>query len=142
MATAVETGNLLKDAALVVDVCMSVEEGDVVTIICDDEHTEHAAAVAEVVVERGGSPVVMNNETQVRRGRADVRFPMAPPENLHRAMVGSDEVIIITQLEWANRFCHVNAVKETVEGNAKIASIEPGMGEWGMTKEDLEVAAQ
>ena len=45
MATAVETGNLLKDAALVVDVCMSVEEGDVVTIICDDEHTEHAAIV-------------------------------------------------------------------------------------------------
>ena len=85
MATAVETDNLLKDAALVVDVCMSVEEGDVVTIICDDEHTKHAAAVAEVVVERGGWPVVMNNETQVRRGRADVRFPMAPPANLHRA---------------------------------------------------------
>src|SRR5256714_14707136 len=142
MATAVETGNLLKDAALVVDVCMSVEEGDVVTIICDDEHTEHAAAVAEVVVERGGSPVVMNNETQVRRGRADVRFPMAPPENLHRAMVGSDEVIIIANLEWASRFAHVNAVRETCEANGKIASIEPGMGEWGLTVEDLERSAQ
>src|SRR6478735_7004209 len=110
---------LLQDAALVVDVCMSVAEDDVVTIICDDEHREQAEAVAQVCVERGAWPVVMNNETQVRRGRADVRFPMAPPENLHRAMVGSDEVIIITQLEWANRFCHVNAVKETVEGNAK-----------------------
>jgi leucyl aminopeptidase (aminopeptidase T) len=95
MATVVESGNLLKDAALIVDVCMSVEEDDVVTIICDDEHTAEAAAVAEVVVERGGWPVVMNNEAQVRRGRADVRFPMAPPANLHRAMVGSDEVIII-----------------------------------------------
>src|SRR2546430_7948608 len=94
MATAVETGNLLKDAALVVDTCMSVEDGDVVTIICDDEHLEQADAVAQVVVERGGWPVVMNNEQQVRRGRADVRFPMAPPANLHRAMVGSDEVII------------------------------------------------
>src|SRR5437667_837079 len=142
MATAVETDNLLKDAALVVDVCMSVEEGDVVTIICDDEHTKHAAAVAEVVVERGGWPVVMNNETQVRRGRADVRFPMAPPANLHRAMVGSDEVIIITNLEWANRFAHVNAVRETCEANGKIASIEPGMGEWGLTQEDLERSAQ
>jgi leucyl aminopeptidase (aminopeptidase T) len=139
---AVVASELLKDAALIVDVCMSVEEGDVVTIICDDEHTEQAAAVADVVVERGGTPVVMNNETQVRRGRADVRFPMAPPANLHRAMVGSDEVIIIANLEWANRFAHVNAVRETCEANGKIASIEPGMGEWGLTREDLELAAQ
>src|SRR6266852_102237 len=142
MATADETDNLLKDAALVVDVCMSVEEGDVVTIICDDEHTTHAAAVAEVVVERGGWPVVMNNETQVRRGRADVRFPMAPPANLHRAMVGSDEVIIITNLEWANRFAHVNAVRETCEANGKIASVEPGMGSWGVTVEDIMKATE
>jgi leucyl aminopeptidase (aminopeptidase T) len=142
MATVVESGNLLKDAALIVDVCMSVEEGDVVTIICDDDHTEHAAAVADVVVERGGWPVVMNNETQVRRGRADVRFPMAPPANLHRAMIGSDEVIIITNLEWANRFAHVNAVRETCEANGKIASIEPGMGEWDLTVEDIELATK
>ena len=116
MATVVESGSLLKDAALIVDVCMSVETDDVVTIICDDDHASQAAAIAEVVVERGGWPVVMNNEVQVRRGRADVRFPMAPPRNLHQAMVGSDEVIIITNLEWANRFAHVNAVKETCVG--------------------------
>lgn len=142
MATTVGNDNLLNDAALIVDVCFSVEKGDVVTIICDDEHTPEAAAVAEVVVERGGWPVVMNNEAQVRRGRADVRFPMAPPPNLHRAMVGSDEVIIIANLEWANRFAHVNAVRETCEANGKIASIEPGMGEWGLTREDLERSAQ
>src|ERR671935_3156224 len=142
MATAVETNNLLNDAALVVDVCMSVEDGDVVTIICDDEHREQAQAIANVVVERGAWPVVMNNETQVRRGRADVRFPMAPPRNLHQAMVSSDEVIIITNLEWANRFAHVSAVKETCAADGKIASIEPGMGEWGLTREDLERATQ
>jgi leucyl aminopeptidase (aminopeptidase T) len=138
----VVASDLLKDAALIVDVCMSVEADDVVTIICDDEHTEQASAVADIVVERGGWPVVMNNEAQVRRGRADVRFPMAPPANLHRAMVGSDEVIIIANLEWANRFAHVNAVRETCEANGKIASIEPGMGEWGLTREDLERSAQ
>ncbi len=44
MATVVAS-ELMKDAALVVDVCMSVEDGDVVTIICDDDHTEQAAAV-------------------------------------------------------------------------------------------------
>src|SRR5919201_499468 len=142
MATVVEIGNLLKDAALIVDVCFSVEEGDVVTNICDDEREEKTKAVAEVVVERGGWPVVMNNEMQVRRGRADVHFPMAPPANLHRAMVGSDEVIIITNLEWANRFAHVSPVRETCEANGKIASIEPGMGEWGLTLEDLERSGQ
>jgi leucyl aminopeptidase (aminopeptidase T) len=67
---------------------------------------------------------------------------MAPPPNLHRAMVGSDEVIILTNLEWANRFAHVNAVRETCEANGKIASVEPGMGEWGITVEDIEVATQ
>ena len=142
MATATATDNLLKDAALIVDVCFSVEEDDVVTIICDDDREDEARAVAEVCVERGAWPVIMNNELQVRRGRADVRFPMAPPANLHRAMVGSDEVIIIANLEWANRFAHVNAVRETCEANGKIASIEPGMGEWGLTHEDLERSAK
>jgi leucyl aminopeptidase (aminopeptidase T) len=139
---AVATDTLLKDAALVVDVCMSVEEGDVVTIICDDEHADQAAAVAGLVVERGGWPVIMNNEQQVRRGRADVRFPMAPPANLHRAMVGSDEVIILTNLEWANRFAHVSAVRETCEANGKIASVEGGMGEWDLSVDDIHRATQ
>ena len=133
---------LLADAALVVDVCLSVADGDVVTIICDDEHREQAEAVAAVCVERGAWPVVMNNETQVSRGRADVRFPMAPPRNLHQAMVGSDEVIILTNLEWANRFAHVSAVKETCAANGKIASVEGGMGTWDLTIEDIHVATQ
>jgi leucyl aminopeptidase (aminopeptidase T) len=137
---AVATDNLLKDASLVVDVCMSVEEGDVVTIICDDEHAEQAHAVADTCVDRGAWPVVMNNEAQVSRGRADVRFPMAPPANLHRAMVGSDEVIIVTNLEWANRFAHVSAVRETCEANGKIASVEEGMGTWDLTVEHIEQA--
>jgi leucyl aminopeptidase (aminopeptidase T) len=139
---AVSTDSLIEEAKLVVDVCMSVEAGDNVTIICDDDHREHASVIADIVVERGGFPVIMNNETQVRRGRADVRFPMAPPPNLHRAMVGSDEVIILTNLEWANRFAHVNAVRETCEANGKIASVEPGMGEWGITEEDIDVATR
>src|SRR3978361_45907 len=130
---AITTASLTEDATLVVDVCMSVEKGDNVTIICDDDHADQAKAVADICVERGAFPVIMNNEPQLRRGRADVRCPMAPPANLPRAMVGSDEVIIITDLEWANRFAHVNAVRETCEANGKIASVEPGMGEWGLT---------
>ena len=53
MATLVAQDNLLQDAALIVDVCFSVEEADVVTIICDDEREDEARAVAEVCVDRG-----------------------------------------------------------------------------------------
>jgi leucyl aminopeptidase (aminopeptidase T) len=134
--------SIRSDAELVVDVCMSVEKDDVVTIITDDAHEDQARVVAEVCVDRGAWPVIMNNETQVRRGLADTMFPMAPPRNLHQAMVNSDEIIIITNLEWANRFAHVSAVKESCGNNAKIASVEPGMGTWGLTVEALHRAQQ
>src|SRR3954465_1083830 len=133
---------LRRDAELVAAVCMSVEADDVVTIITDDDHLDEANALAQVVVERGGYPVIANNEHQVQRAIADMKFPMAPPRNLHQAMTSSDEVIIITNLEWANRFAHVNAVRETCEANGKIASVEPGMGAWNLTREDIEVATR
>lgn len=129
--------SLHSDAQLIVDVCMSVEEGDTVTIITDNAHRTEADALAQIVVERGAFPVIMNNEQQVRQGLADTRFPMAPPRNLHQAMVNSDEIIIITNLEWANRFAHVSAVKESCANNAKIASVEEGMGSWELTKDDI-----
>lgn len=132
--------SIRSDAELVVDVCMSVQADDVVTIICDDERADEARVVADVCVDRGAWPVVMNNEAQVRRGLADTHFPMAPPRNLHEAMVSSDEIIIIAQLEWANRFAHVPAVKASCERNAKIASVEPGMGDWGLTVDHLHAA--
>ncbi len=135
-----DAGSMRKDAELVVDVCMSVEADDVVTIITDDSRYDEAKVVADVCLDRGAWPVIMNNEAQVSRGIADTHFPMAPPRNLHQAMVTSDEIIIITQLEWANRFAHVPAVKESCGNDAKIASVEPGMGSWGLTVEKLHVA--
>lgn len=132
--------NLRRDAELVVGVCMSVAKDDVVTIITDDAHLKEADALAQVAVERGGIPVICNNEYQVRRGVADTKFPMAPPRNLHQAMIASDEIIIITNLEWANRFAHVSAVRESCDHNAKIASVEEGMGSWDMTEADIHAA--
>lgn len=129
-----------KDAQLIIDVCMTVEKDDVVTIICDNDHLEQAQALAEVALERGAFPVIANNEAQVRRGKADTRFPMAPPRNLHQAMVHSDEIIIVTDLEWANRFAHVSAVKESCNNNAKIASVEEGMGRWDLSEADIREA--
>ena len=135
-------GKLRADAELIVDACMSVTDGDVVTIITDDAHLGEANALATVALDRGGFPVIMNNEAQVRRGLKDTRFPMAPPRNLHQAMINSSEIIIITNLEWANRFAHVSAVKESCANMAKIASVEEGMGAWDLTRRDIEEATQ
>ena len=103
--------DMRKSAELIVDTCFAVEKDDVVTIITDNRRSEEAEMVATVVSERGAWPVVMNNDTQVRRALKDTHFPMVPPRNLHTAMVTADEIIIMTDLEWANRFAHVSAVK-------------------------------
>ena len=125
-------------AELVVDTCFEVTEGDVVTIITDDRRKPEAEIVATVVSERGGLPIVANNETQIRRALADTHFPMVPPRNLHQAMVTSDQIIIMTNLEWANRFAHVPAVKESVANMARIGSIEEGFGRWPISVADIE----
>ena len=73
MATAVDT--LRKDAELVVDVCMSVEQDDVVTIICDDEHREQAELArggqARIVTHGDGRP---NSTTGVSAKLSAVRM--------------------------------------------------------------------
>jgi len=129
---------LRQSAELVVDTCFEVKEGDVVTIITDDRRKPEAEMVAIVVAERGGLPVVANNETQIRRALADTHYPMVPPRNLHQAMVTSDQIIIMTNLEWANRFAHVPAVKESVANRARIGSIEEGFGRWPISVADIE----
>ena len=63
---------------------------------------------------------------------------MVPPRNLHQAMVTSDQIIIMTNLEWANRFAHVPAVKESVANRARIGSIEEGFGRWPISVADIE----
>lgn len=125
-------------AELIADVCFEVKEGDVVTIITDDRRSIEAEAVAEVVAERGGWPVVMNNETQVSRALKDTLFPMAPPRNLHTAMITADDIIIMTNLEWANRFAHTSAVKESVTKGSRIGSVEEGFGKWPISVADIQ----
>lgn len=139
---ATDTLQLRKNADLVVGTCMSIQRGEVVTIITDNAHRDQADALAEVVVERGGFPVIANNEAQVRAALRDTRFPMAPPRNLHQAMVHSDAILIITNLEWANRFAHVSAVKESCGNMAKIASVEEGIESWDLTVDDIREATQ
>lgn len=129
--------DLRSDAELIIDVCFEVAEDDVVTIITDNRRSPEAEMLATVASERGAWPIVVNNDTQVRRALQDTHFPMVPPKNLHTAMVNADEIIIVTNLEWANRFAHVPAVKESCANGAKIASVEEGFGGWNLSVDDI-----
>lgn len=130
--------NMRQSAELLVDVCFEVTEDDVVTIITDSRRRPEAEMVATVVAERGGWPIVMDNDTQVRRALQDTLFPMAPPRNLHTAMVTANDIIIMTNLEWANRFAHTKAVKESVQNRVRIGSVEEGFGRWPISVTDIQ----
>ncbi|MEW5722190.1 MAG: hypothetical protein AB1896_03725 [Thermodesulfobacteriota bacterium] len=130
---------LVKGARLIVEHCMTVKAGDKVLIIADDDHLPEAQSIAGVAYSLGAYPVLANVTHHVRSALASMAVPMEPPEHLAQAMLHSDEIIITTNLEWANRFAHVNPVKGSVERGAKIASVEEGLGDWDLEIEDIEL---
>lgn len=129
---------LIKDARLVVEKCMAVAAGDKVLIIADHEHLPEARALAGCCHAAGAFPVIADITPHVTAGLISMKAPVEPPAHLGAAMVSSDVILITTNLEWANRFAHVNPVKQSVERGAKIASVEEGMGAWDLTAEDID----
>ncbi len=128
---------LFKGARLIVEHCMTVKAGDKVLIIADHDHMMNAEALAGASFALGAYPVIANITHHVTSALSSTEVPMEPPAHLAQAMINSDEIIITTNLEWANRFAHVNPVRESVERGAKIASVEEGMEEWDLTIEDI-----
>jgi aminopeptidase len=128
---------LIKGARLIVEHCMTVRKNDKVLIIADDAHMRIAESVAGVAYSLGAYPLIANVTHHVTACLASMAVSMEPPEHLSQAMLHSDEIIITTNLEWANRFAHVNPVKDSVAKGAKIASIEEGMGQWDLEVEDI-----
>jgi leucyl aminopeptidase (aminopeptidase T) len=133
---------LVKGARLIVEHCMTVKKNDKVLIITDDAHMRIAESVAGVSYSLGAYPLITNVTHHVTACMASMAVSMEPPEHLAQAMLHSDVIIITTNLEWANRFAHVNPVKESVERGVKIASIEEGLGEWDLEIEDIEQITQ
>jgi leucyl aminopeptidase (aminopeptidase T) len=129
---------LIKGARLVVETCFAVKAGDAVLIICDEDHRREAEAVAGVAVSLGAYPVIADISHHVSSALASMKVPMEPAKNLAAAMEASDVIIITTNLEWANRFAHVNPVASSVKKGAKIGSVEEGMADWDLTKEDID----
>jgi aminopeptidase len=130
---------LIKGARLVVERCFAVKEGDSVLIIADEDHEREAKAIAGVAVSYGAYPVVADVSHHVSQCMASMAVPMEPSKTLSAAMKSSDVIIITTNLEWANRFAHVNPVAESVALGAKIGSVEEGMADWDLTYEDIDL---
>jgi len=128
---------LFKGARLIVEHCMTVKGGDKVLIIADHDHMANAEALAGAAYAVGAYPVIANISHHVSSALASMAVPMEPPEHLAEAMTHSDEIIITTNLEWANRFAHVNPVRMSVEKGAKIASVEEGMEDWDLSIQDI-----
>ncbi|MGD2148384.1 MAG: aminopeptidase [Anaerolineae bacterium] len=133
---------LVKGARLIVETCMTVEEGDSVLIIADDLHRKHAQALAGVAVSLGARTMIADVSPEVSAALASIEYPMEPASHLAAAMVNSDVIIITTILEWANRFAHVDPVSGAVSRGAKIASVEEGMGSWDLTHEDIQATTE
>lgn len=129
---------LIKGARLVVETCFAVKAGDAVLIICDEDHRREAEAMAGVAVSLGAYPVVADISHHVSAALASMKVPMEPAKNLAAAMEASDVIIITTNLEWANRFAHVNPVAASVNKGAKIGSVEEGMADWDLTTDEID----
>jgi leucyl aminopeptidase (aminopeptidase T) len=117
---------------------MTVKAGDKVLIIADHDHMMNAEALAGAAFAMGAYPLVANVTHHVSSALASMEVPMEPPAHLAEAMTHSDEIIITTNLEWANRFAHVNPVRASVERGSKIASVEEGMEDWDLTTQDID----
>lgn len=133
---------LIKGARLIVEHCMTVKADDKVLIIADDEHMPEAQSIAGVAYSLGAYPVIANVTHHVSAALASMAVTMEPPAHLAQAMLHADEIIITTNLEWANRFAHVDPVKESVERGAKIASVEEGLGTWDLEISDIDLITQ
>ncbi len=133
---------LIKGARLVVERCFDVQEGDSVLVICDEDHRREAEAIAGVAVSLGAYPVVADVSHHVSAAMASMAVPMEPSKTVAAAMKASDVIIITTNLEWANRFAHVDPVAESVKLGAKIGSVEEGMADWDITAEDIDLMVE
>ena len=133
----ISESTLIKGGLHIVEKCMHVEEGEKVVILYDEDHDRHAKVLSGLCFARGAFPAMIDMTPYVTAGQADTGYPMAPPDHIAKAIVDANVTIIYTNLEWANRFAHVPCVKETVDANHRIASIEEGMDCWVLSDEDI-----
>lgn len=129
---------IYREAFIVVNKGFRVQPGDCVTVLADGDRMHEAQALASAVAALGGNVTLLDITQQVINGLLTPGIP-EPPKNISAAVVNSDVIIIKTNIDYAHRFAHTDTVRKAVDNNAKIASVEEGLGTWGLTEKDIEI---
>jgi len=127
---------MVKEASVLVNRAYRVEKGDSVLVLADDEHMQEAVALASAVRAADGVPAVLNISASVLDGMLAAGIP-EPPKHVAAAVENADVTMISVMIDYAHRFAHTAAVKRGVEKMARIASVEEGLGSWGLTEDDI-----
>lgn len=133
--------HMLREASIVVNNGFRVQPNDVATVLADGERMLEAQALAGSAAAAGADVILIDITQHVIKGLLSPGIP-EPPRNISNAVTNSDVVIIKTNIDYAHRFAHTDTVRKAVDNMAKIASVEEGLGTWGLTAQDIETVHQ
>ncbi|MEM4219616.1 MAG: aminopeptidase [Candidatus Caldarchaeum sp.] len=133
--------SIIKEASIVINKGFRVAPGEVVTVISDGERMHEAQALAGAAAAAGGYVTLLDVTQLVLNGLLSPGIP-EPPKNVRSTVANSDVIIVKTNIDYAHRFAHTEAVRQAVDNGAKIASVEEGLGTWGLTENDIELVHQ
>jgi leucyl aminopeptidase (aminopeptidase T) len=128
----------VKEASICVRKGFQIRRGDNVLVLADGNHLIEAQALAGAAYAAGGNVALMDISSIVAEGLLIPGIP-EPPKHVSAAVKAADVIIIKTEIDYAHRFAHTTTVREAVDNNVRIASVEEGLGSWGLTDEDIDV---
>jgi leucyl aminopeptidase (aminopeptidase T) len=127
----------VKEASICIRKGYQVKPGDNVLVLADGNHKTEATALAAAANAAGAKVALMFISSIVVEGLLTPGIP-EPPKHISAAVKASDVIIIKTEIDYAHRFAHTVTVREAVDNNVKIASVEEGLGSWGLTDQDID----
>ena len=127
----------VKEASICVRKGYRVQTGDNVLVLTDGNHALEAEALASAANAAGGNVALLDISPIVAAGLLMPGIP-EPPKHVSAAVKNSDVIIIKTEIDYAHRFAHTTTVRDAVDNQVRIASVEEGMGSWGLTDEDID----
>lgn len=106
-------------------------------VLADGNHEIEAQALAGAANAAGGKVALMDISSIVAEGLLVPGIP-EPPRHVSAAVKAADVIIIKTEIDYAHRFAHTTTVREAVDNDVRIASVEEGLGSWGLTDADID----
>jgi|BEDMetMinimDraft_2_1075160.scaffolds.fasta_scaffold01057_1 leucyl aminopeptidase (aminopeptidase T) len=131
----------LREASICVRKGFQVKPGDSVLVLTDGDHLDEAEALAAAANAEGSKIALMDISPLVVQGLLRAEIP-EPPKHVASAVKASDVIIIKTNIDYAHRFAHTTAVREAVDSKARIASVEEGLGSWGLSEKDIDIVEE